>query len=256
MNCNRAKRLIDAWIDGDLPESRRAELEAHLAECASCEREATALSRSLALLRRAPVEEPAENFNWRVRLAIHRERQRLVEEAASTRSTLRAWNARFALSAAAGFAAILVGGWFGMQSYFAGAPGATPTDVASSAAGTSRVEVERPATSASSASLAERALRSARVGRRTTPSPFGADPLATGAGRLVSGGVLDLTRGPRGGAIDMVDDPSALDSLVRRELAGLSNEARVRYLRCRIELLQHYLEQTGGAIATPADDRH
>ncbi len=233
MKCRRAKNLIDAWVDGALDEARRAELEAHLASCEACEREASALTRSLEMLRHAPVETPAENFAWRVRLAIHRERQRRVDDVSSARSALRAWNARFAVSAAAGFAAILVAGWLGLPSWI-GADGSAPG---------ARVTREAPRPAAHAPRLARRATpRRDAMRRPTMPSGFGAPD--SGPGRLVSTGVLDIAHGPHGGAIDMVDDPSSLDSLVRRELTGLSSEARIRYLRCRIELLQHYLEQT------------
>lgn len=62
MNCNDLNRLVDDWLDGDLPADRAAALEAHAAGCAPC---AARLARERALLdrlRRLPVPEPDDRW--------------------------------------------------------------------------------------------------------------------------------------------------------------------------------------------------
>jgi len=111
MNCRRAKKLIFEFVDGLNNEKLKLDLEQHLGACVACEKLATSLSSSLALIRRAPQETVDENFNWKVRLAIHKERSEMQEMLSSQGSLFRAWNARYAMSAAAGFAAILAADW-------------------------------------------------------------------------------------------------------------------------------------------------
>jgi hypothetical protein len=68
------------------------------------------MTSSLALLRRVPVEPVDENFNWKVRLAIHREKNAALERVASANAWVRAWNMRYAMSTGLAFAAVLVVG--------------------------------------------------------------------------------------------------------------------------------------------------
>ena len=74
MHCRRAKKLIYDFIDGMIGDQDRISLEQHLSECNTCEAMATGLSKSLDLLHRVPPVEPSENFTWKVRLRLARER--------------------------------------------------------------------------------------------------------------------------------------------------------------------------------------
>jgi predicted anti-sigma-YlaC factor YlaD len=94
MNCRRARHLLFDFFDGVSNEALRAEVDRHLGECQDCDRFASEMTRSLALLRRVPMEPLDENFNWKVRLAIHREKNAALERAASANAWVRAWNVR------------------------------------------------------------------------------------------------------------------------------------------------------------------
>ena len=110
MRCRQAKKLLFDYIDGVISESDRVGLERHLAECRKCEREASAMSRSLELLHRLPSESPSENFNWKLRLRLAKAKRAWRDTAESERVWQRMWNTRFAVAAVSTFAAVLVGG--------------------------------------------------------------------------------------------------------------------------------------------------
>lgn len=110
MNCRRARNLLFDFFDGASNETLRAEVDRHLGECGECDKFASEMTSSLALLRRVPVEPVDENFNWKVRLAIHREKNAALERVASANAWVRAWNMRYAMSTGLAFAAVLVAG--------------------------------------------------------------------------------------------------------------------------------------------------
>jgi len=112
MKCRRAKHLIYDFIDGVIAEKDRIELEDHLGQCTGCEALTSSLSKSLDLLHRVPTESLDENFTWKVRLRIARERNAGVADGAGQRTWLKAWNVRFAYSAAAAFVAVVSAGYF------------------------------------------------------------------------------------------------------------------------------------------------
>jgi anti-sigma factor RsiW len=110
MNCRRARNLLFDFFDGLSNESLRAEVERHLGECADCERFASEMTRSLALLKHTPVEPLDETFNWKVKLAIHRERNAALSRARSAGTWVRMWNVRYAVSGGLAFGAVLIAG--------------------------------------------------------------------------------------------------------------------------------------------------
>ena len=112
MNCRRARHLLFDFFDGASNEALRAEVDRHLGECEECDHFASEMTRSLALLRRVPMEPLDENFNWKVRLAIHREKNVALERAATANAWVRTWNLRYAVS---GGLAIYLFGVIGMQ---------------------------------------------------------------------------------------------------------------------------------------------
>lgn len=117
MKCRRAKALIFDFIDGILSDSDRGLLEQHLGQCPSCEETAAELKKSLDLLHRAPEMKLDENFNWKVRLAIQKERDALTRQASSSGVWLRAWNARFVATAVAACAVVVVAGFYALTSF-------------------------------------------------------------------------------------------------------------------------------------------
>ena len=59
---NRYQALLSEHVDGRLDSRRQAEMEAHLASCASCQSELAELQATVALLRRTPMVEPPRSF--------------------------------------------------------------------------------------------------------------------------------------------------------------------------------------------------
>lgn len=57
MSCEAFSADLSAWIDGELPAARAAEVEAHVAACASCTAQAAALRRADAALRAIPLRD-------------------------------------------------------------------------------------------------------------------------------------------------------------------------------------------------------
>ncbi|MDH4037986.1 MAG: anti-sigma factor [Candidatus Krumholzibacteria bacterium] len=235
MKCRRAQHLLFDFIDGMSNESLRAELDRHLGECPACEQFAAEMTRSLSMLRRAPRETLDENFNWRVRLAIHRERNAMRSAAASTGAWARAWNVRYAVGAGVAFAVVLVAGAV-LQ------PG---------------VQVPRSPVSISSPAprQADRSLATANRTPGQTRSFSGPGPMFnTESGTLVSQGAPHGLIDPaaRQGAID---DPARseamIDSLVERQLMPLAPEERALYIQRQIHRLQSRLQSQQAAPVQP-----
>lgn len=137
MKCRRAKTLIYDFIDGMLGDSDRAMLEQHLGDCRHCEKMASGLTKSLELLRRAPKIRPDENFNWKVRLAIQKERDAATRRATGPATWVRAWNTRFAMGAVAAFAVVVTVGFYAVSSFD------SPAGLSKSPAFTSNSPVEQ-----------------------------------------------------------------------------------------------------------------
>lgn len=61
MACQDAKEMLDAWMDGELPPDRAAQLNRHLGICRACAREADVLRMLIASLDSMPtVRVPAQ----------------------------------------------------------------------------------------------------------------------------------------------------------------------------------------------------
>jgi predicted anti-sigma-YlaC factor YlaD len=71
-DCERARALVSAWLDGELSELGRARLDAHVAECDACREYRRAAQHTTRLLRSAPLEE------LRVPILLPRPRHRLA----------------------------------------------------------------------------------------------------------------------------------------------------------------------------------
>ncbi len=81
-DCERMQEMISAWIDGELPESERAELEAHLRTCETCAATERAFRGLSGALKETADEAPPENLTARVLAQIEfEERVKLRQEA-------------------------------------------------------------------------------------------------------------------------------------------------------------------------------
>jgi hypothetical protein len=221
MNCRRARNLLFDFFDGLSNETLRAEVDRHLGGCVECERFAAEMSRSLALLRRAPVEPVDENFNWKVRLAIHRERNGALARAQSTSAWVRAWNVRYAVSSGLAFGAVLVVGAVLLRG------GDIPVPVRN---GERPIEMTRENTSPAERSLPARS-------NTVTPSDNNASSLVSfGPNRQ------NQNSGPATGAIDVSDAEARIDSLIKNDVMRMSARERELYIQRRIEQLQLHLQ--------------
>jgi hypothetical protein len=228
MKCRRARQLVFEFVDGLEDERARLELENHLAGCGECEKLASQVVRSMDLIHRAPVEKLDENFNWKVRLAIHKERQAMSEDFASQTALFKSWNLRYAASAVAGFVGIVAIGWM-----------AIGTGLITFGGGMAALDQPQLVADAAAPSSGE----TADVPHIREPE----GPVFTNRshGSVVSQGAPAEERTvsePRG-AMDEAVAPMNLDSLVQVEMLNRKPAERVRYLEERIQLLNDHLEK-------------
>ena len=238
MNCRRARKLIFEFVDGLSNEKVQLELELHLGECPECDTLASQLTQSLDLVHRAPQEELDENFNWNVRLAIHKERNAIQERAASQGSLFRDWNFRYAASAVSGFAVILVAGWIAINAGLTSVPVSEPfkSDVLSEAASNESAVARQEMDAVPEAPKRESTVVEKRSAPRSAVA--GNSPLT-----VVADGLAQSPSEQRAGAIDLVGNTAEMDSLVHLETRGMSEDDRVLYFEKRIEQLQIHLEK-------------
>jgi len=195
MKCRRVRHLLLDFVDGLGNESLHAEVERHLVQCKECEAFAAESTRSLALLRRTPVEPLDDNFNWKVRLAIHREEKARAKGTASTSAWVQAWNFRYVASTGVAFAMVLGAGVVFMQSR-----GSTPME-----------PTTRPIVSNRSVSPGVASNGGSRV--TNSPRPVTPSRLVTTGGES-SYGTGSETRG----AIDRYAQEVAMDSVIDARL--------------------------------------
>lgn len=221
MNCRRARHLLFDFVDGMGNESSRVELDRHLGECPPCERFAAEMTRALALVRRAPVESLDENFNWKVRLAIHRERNAVRSRSASAGAWARAWNLRYALSTGLAFGVVLVAGAVVVR------------------------DMDRPVAPVTTAvrEVPAATERAEAPVRSLVPRAGDATPWRSSSSRLVSlgdGGQASGASSP--GAIDPDRAEAKIDSMIAENLNRMTPEERSRYILRRIVQLQSHLQ--------------
>lgn len=240
MKCRRIRHLLLDFVDGLGNEALHAEVDRHLAECVECEAFAAETTRSLSLLRRAPVESLDENFNWKVRLAIHREQKVMAKGAASVGPWVRAWNFRYATSTGIAFALVLGAGIVTMKAVMPTGPSAPST----------RPSTAMRAPSPSPTRVAENVTGRSVVTQRSRPS--NASNGLNGP-VLVSDGASpgsDTALGARG-AIDLYAQEVAIDSLIDSRLVRMTPEMRKRCIQRQIHRLQSQLERQPATEAKP-----
>jgi hypothetical protein len=234
MNCRRAKKLVFEFVDGLADESARLDLEKHLAECGECEKLASQLTRSMDLIHRAPVETLDENFNWKVRLGIHKERQAMHDAVASQGALFRTWNLRYGASAVAGFVVVVAVGWMAFSAGIVSVGGGSEATLA-----TPGPVAERSEAALEPAKEAEADMAEAKKSVQQPSGPIFTDhsagsPVSLGAANR--GRVTSAKRGP----IEASSAPVNMDSLVQAEMMNLSDEERAKYLNDRIMILEKY----------------
>src|SRR3954451_3852782 len=74
MRCDEVRPRLDAYFDGELPETERTPLREHLQGCHDCGPEAAALERLRDDIRRfAPLHRAPETLRSQIRFAVRRE---------------------------------------------------------------------------------------------------------------------------------------------------------------------------------------
>jgi hypothetical protein len=233
MKCRRVRHLLLDFVDGLGTESLHAEVERHLAQCSECEAFATESTRSLALLRRTPVEPLDDNFNWKVRLAIHREEKARAKGAASTGAWVQAWNFRYVASTGVAFALVLGAGVVLMSDRLPTSPSmesTTRSTVVSNPGASRDVAAHRNTRALTSPSFSPSTTRGVLVNTDGEPSSTGVE-----------------TRG----AIDRWAQEVAMDSVIDARLVTMTPEMRTRCIQRQIHRLQAQLERQPAAPTAP-----
>lgn len=106
MNCRTARKMFWTYADRALADAERRELEAHRSACTPCAESLRELEQAHAWLAELPVAEPADNFDWRLKLRL----SKLAAEAAPAWNEARrfAWRPSLQFAASAAVAAALV----------------------------------------------------------------------------------------------------------------------------------------------------
>jgi predicted anti-sigma-YlaC factor YlaD len=73
MDCERVQDLLSEFLDGSIPESGRADINAHIQECLPCRAAKEGLEETLLLLRGLPPAEAPPELLEGVRRGIARE---------------------------------------------------------------------------------------------------------------------------------------------------------------------------------------
>jgi hypothetical protein len=176
------------------------------------------LSKSLDLLHRAPQVRPDDNFNWKVRLAITRERDAAARRGGVERPWLRAWNTRFVTAAAATFVVVVAAGIMTIQSI--STMDAGPSFTAAPTENDPATIAEAPTTRNPLPTVSDSRFRQDRVNRVST------NPSTGNASDQSSGLIVEDPQGP----------PTQTEMLTNRVLY-----LRARQLEEQVKVLQHEL---------------
>ena len=218
MKCRRARKLFFDFLDGVIVDSDRVSLEEHLVECQPCASEAASMTRSIDLLHRLPAESPAENFNWKVRLQISREKNAMYRRMGSERAWMRSWNIRFATAAVSALAVALAAGYFIIK------PAVMPS-----------LQAGAQFTASSASDQSDIVKNDRPTGTLTNRDQGLPRPVALGGPRVVSDGPTGpIEESPPG----FVLDP---DTLVFMSLESKRMKIRLNGLQQQVETLQKNL---------------
>jgi anti-sigma factor RsiW len=103
MTCRKSATLLDAFLDGELPQDQMLSFEEHLSTCDTCQ-ERSEFEAGLRSSLRHAVRESAvvsDGFEARLAGALRAERERLLGDAAAPARPARRWPAAIPLSLAA-----------------------------------------------------------------------------------------------------------------------------------------------------------
>lgn len=207
MKCRNARKLVYEFIDGLKDDTKRLDLEQHLAGCLACDKLASQLTRSLDLLHRAPKEKTGEDFAWNLRMRINQERNAVHDRNQTAGPVFRSWNLRYATTAVAAFAVVLTVGLVSMKS------GLTPP-------------VQEPQTESTGVTV----IAETPVSREPVEGPPDIYDPRNQLTPVGQGGV-----GIYGSGAGMIDappmmTPAEMDSLIGVEIQGLTPEQKLRYM--------------------------
>ena len=74
MNCNEISQLLGAYLDGELEETLRPEVEKHLGDCPDCRKEADAIADFSSLVRTTlPTYEAPSKLKAKIRASLRKE---------------------------------------------------------------------------------------------------------------------------------------------------------------------------------------
>jgi hypothetical protein len=217
VNCRKARKLVFEFIDGIVDDTKRLELEKHIGQCPACDKLASELTRSMDLIHRVPQEKTSDNFAWNLRMKINQERNASNTRSQSYSSMFRSWNLRYATTAVAAFAVVLVAGLITVDSGFM-----------------SRNPVQPIATD-NSTDIADNTTRNLETG-----PPELIDPRSD-LFRPIDIGPGGVSISPGESVIDApsVMSPAQVDSLLGVEINSLTPEQKLRYM----QILSQYLAQ-------------
>jgi anti-sigma factor RsiW len=91
MNCSELETLLCDYVDGTLTPERKAEVEQHLAHCASCAEIARDSAAAVDFMRRAPVVEPPPQLLTRVLFDLAAAREKTPRPRRGLLSLLGHW---------------------------------------------------------------------------------------------------------------------------------------------------------------------
>jgi anti-sigma factor RsiW len=74
MNCDEVRRSVQDYVTRELSSENRRLFDAHLVECAHCQRELAVMTAVVSTLDHQPVEEPSAAFSEKVLAALPRQR--------------------------------------------------------------------------------------------------------------------------------------------------------------------------------------
>ena len=106
MTCQDVRKMLNAFVDHELPAAKHERVTAHLAQCEACRETAARLETMAVLIGEARGPELPEGLSRRI---LVQARARLSEQPSRAAAFFRWWNAEPSLVRAAGVAAVCAG---------------------------------------------------------------------------------------------------------------------------------------------------
>jgi hypothetical protein len=257
MKCRNAKKLVFDFIDGLDNDKDRLELEQHLSQCPECDKLASQLARSMDLLHRTPQEKTSENFAWKFRLKLNQERNAVRGRYVSHSTLFRSWNLRYVATAVSAFAVVLTVGLLAVKSEIFVVPtvdrGAdssidiAETPDAADAGGREGLTVADNQTNVGNVEEPARvSVETTNPGVRPPRLRFNLRNRSTVPRLTSQNSPAGIVSAPGPGLIDApaVLTIAELDSLIGKQLEGMTTEQKIRYLNHSMRIISMRLLQT------------